>query len=651
MKKKYSLIFVFFLSISLNAQIISFPDVNFKNALVNTLCTDSDNNGSYDADVDTNNDGEIQVSEALLVTSLKVTNNSISNLSGIESFVYLINFDCSNNQIVTANFSTLFNLESLVCNNNSFTTIDLGQTSVTWFICRNNPYLTYFNIKNGIFSQCLLLLMSPSCIDFFNCPALTNICVDEEELNFIYSSTASVNSYCPLLPSTNYNVINGNATLNCGTSNIPISNFKFNVFNGNNGSNTNVFSNPLGNYYYNAYTGSYTVTPIIQNPSYFSVSPTSTPISFTTTGNTQSTNFCVSPIGIHPDLEIVLVPIAPARPGFNATYKLTLKNNGNQIQSGTLTFNFNDAVLDFISAIPTITTNSLNTLTWSFNNLTPFETKIYSITLNVNSPQEIPAVIIGNVLPFTTFITTSQTDDTPNNNTFNFNQTVVGSYDPNDKTCLEGNQIAITDTNKPLHYCVRFQNTGTAAAENVVVKDELNFKLDWSSVQIMASSHPFRSTLTGNKLEFFYDNINLPASIVNEPESHGYIAFSVKPKSNVIINDIITNTANIYFDYNFPIVTNTTSTTVVALNTVAFDSESTFVIYPNPVRNELTIAVENTNAINSITIYNTLGQLVKTVGNQLQNSITISVSELNSGTYFLSIETDKGKSTQKFIKL
>ena len=647
MKKNILSIIVFFLVSSLSAQ-ITIPDLNFKNALVNTLCTDSDNNGSYDADVDTNNDGEIQISEALLVANLKVSNNNISNLTGIESFINLTNFDCSNNQIVSASFNSLINLEGLVCNNNWFTIIDLGQTSVMWFNCRNNPYLTYFNIKNGIFSQCLMLLMSPACIDFFNCPALTNICVDEEELNFLFLSNGNVNSYCPLLPNTNFNVINGNATLNCGTSNIPIPNFKFYVQNGNNGTNSNVFTNPLGNYYYSAYTGSYTVTPILQNPTYFSVTPTSVPISFTTTGNTQTTNFCLTPIGIHPDLEISLSPITPARPGFDAKYRLTLKNKGNQIQSGTLTFNYNDAVLDFITAFPSTTSNSLNTLTWSFTNLITFETKEYAITLNVNSPQETPAVNIGDILPFTTFISTSQIDDTPNNNTFNFNQTVVGSYDPNDKTCMEGNQIAIADVNKPINYIIRFQNTGTFVAENVVVKDELNFKLDWNTIQITSSSHAFRSTLIGNKLEFFYENIDLPAAIVNEPASNGYIAFSVKPKSNVIINDVITNTAKIYFDYNFPIVTNTTATTVVALNNSDFNIDNSFVIYPNPVKNELIIDVENTTSINAITIYNTLGQLTQIISNP--ESTAIDVSELKTGIYFLNITTEKGISSIKFIK-
>ena len=92
---------------------ITIPDLNFKNALVNTLCTDSDNNGSYDADVDTNNDGEIQISEALLVTNLKVSNNNISNLTGIENFTLLNTLYCSWNNLDSLNFEQNINLTNL----------------------------------------------------------------------------------------------------------------------------------------------------------------------------------------------------------------------------------------------------------------------------------------------------------------------------------------------------------------------------------------------------------------------------------------------------------------------------------------------------------------------------------------------------------
>ena len=70
-------------------QIINFPDLNFKNALVNTKCVDTDGDGFGDEDVDLNDDGEIDVDEALKVINLNIGGRQISSLNGIENFINL----------------------------------------------------------------------------------------------------------------------------------------------------------------------------------------------------------------------------------------------------------------------------------------------------------------------------------------------------------------------------------------------------------------------------------------------------------------------------------------------------------------------------------------------------------------------------------
>ena len=69
-----------------NAQIVNITDVNFKNALLNSLCVDADLDGIYESDADINNDGQIQLSEATIIKRLNVSNNNISNLTGLQSF-------------------------------------------------------------------------------------------------------------------------------------------------------------------------------------------------------------------------------------------------------------------------------------------------------------------------------------------------------------------------------------------------------------------------------------------------------------------------------------------------------------------------------------------------------------------------------------
>ena len=103
--KKYTLLFLLF-SLASYSQIISFPDANFKNALVNTNCIDTNNNGIGDIDADANNDGEIEVSEAVTVNSLIVEQQSITNLSGIEQFINLHTLNCSYNPLITLDLTS-----------------------------------------------------------------------------------------------------------------------------------------------------------------------------------------------------------------------------------------------------------------------------------------------------------------------------------------------------------------------------------------------------------------------------------------------------------------------------------------------------------------------------------------------------------------
>src|SRR5690606_17379263 len=97
---------------------------------------------------------------------------------------------------------------------------------------------------------------------------------------------------------------------------------------------------------------------------------------------------------------------------------------------------------------------------------------------------------------------------------------------------------------------VRFQNTGTASAINVRILDTLHPKLDWNTLVPITASHDYYvHTFNGNQVEFIFEDINLPHEAENEPESHGFIAYKIKPKIDVQVGDIISGDARIYFDF------------------------------------------------------------------------------------------------------
>ncbi len=155
----------------------------------------------------------------------------------------------------------------------------------------------------------------------------------------------------------------------------------------------------------------------------------------------------------------------------------------------------------------------------------------------------------------------------------------VGSYDPNDKRPeplgLE-NEGYISAT-QPLDYTIRFQNTGTDTAFTVVIRDTLSAALDISTLQINGASHPNTFQIVGsNVLEWTFANILLPDSNVNKPLSHGFVSFSIGQTENNAPGTEITNRAGIYFDFNAPIITNTT------LNTVFEDYKTWFTFIQSP---------------------------------------------------------------------
>jgi uncharacterized repeat protein (TIGR01451 family) len=664
MKNIYLLLFTFF-SITSQAQIINFPDANFKNALVNTLCVDTNNTGGGDIDADTNNDGEIEVSEAIAVQRLFVNNQNITDLTGIANFTNLTNLFCSNNQLTFFNGEGLSNLIDLNCSSNPITDgtfnlltslsgiaitntliteLDLSSTRATSINCSSNPNLVFLNMKNGVISTCLMLLPEIPCVYYAN-TSMSHICVDEEELALMSGgiSNSFINTYCALTTNPNLNIINGTAQFDCNNTQIPVPNLPVNI--ATNFMPITTLTDASGNYSRYVGQGSYTITPVIQNFSYFTVTPATVSTNFATTGNTFSADFCLTANGVHPDLEVTLLPITPARAGFNATYKLIVKNIGTEIQTGNVSLTFNDGLTDFVSANPTVGSQAANSLSWNFTNLNPLQTQEIQFVLHLNAPIDTPPLNSGDILNFVAQLSSQLTDETPENNQFNLNQLVVNSFDPNDKTCLEGAQIAVSSIDNYLHYLVRFQNTGTADAVNVVISDNIQNKLNATTLEIESASHSYRATMLNDQLSVYFDNINLPPSATDEPGSHGYVAFKIKPKSNVVLNDVIENTANIYFDYNFPIVTNTVSTTVVNLGTNDFD-QNTFTIYPNPTSGMLNLVLSPQTIVKAGFIYNMVGQKVVTF-----DTVATDVSFLPQGTYFITLETDKGKATKPFVKL
>lgn len=153
------------------------------------------------------------------------------------------------------------------------------------------------------------------------------------------------------------------------------------------------------------------------------------------------------------------------------------------------------------------------------------------------------------------------------------------AFDPNDKLVTPvgyGAAGAVPIGLDRLTYTVRFQNTGTDTALNVVIEDALDPDLLWESMQVVAASHALTriSVDESGVATFRFGQIMLPDSNVNEPASHGFIIYSIAPMPDASHATEITNTAGIFFDLNTPVITNTTLNTLVDCD--LFSAEITF---------------------------------------------------------------------------
>jgi uncharacterized repeat protein (TIGR01451 family) len=307
--------------------------------------------------------------------------------------------------------------------------------------------------------------------------------------------------------------------------------------------------------------GSYTVTVSLNEP-YFAASPASRNVSFTSYFNTDSSDIAIQPLPGKKDLVLNLFSLSPARPGFEIDYKLAYTNAGTvSIPSGSIVLN-KDPRLTLMSAFPVATTIVGDKITWDYANLAPSDTAGIKLHFKIAAP---PVTQNGDTLKLLAFIDPVTDDLTPSNDTASLKQVVVGSYDPNDKTEINAGKITpkqVTDGDY-LTYVIRFQNTGTDTAFNITVTDTLDSKLDWNSLQMLSASHVYRlRAADGNKLSWTFDDIKLADSNHNEPASHGYIAYRIKPIITLAEGDIINNTAAIYFDFNLPVQTNRQQTLV-----------------------------------------------------------------------------------------
>ncbi|WP_353777525.1 T9SS type A sorting domain-containing protein [Winogradskyella sp. 3972H.M.0a.05] len=631
-------------------------------------------------DIDNNQITNLDLSSNTLLYYLYADDNNISsiNLNGASTLNWI---ELNNNALTSIDISNNPNVDQLLVSNNNlteiiglhdgvrqmdfsynqFTELDFSVLTNLWnnssdeLLFTHNPNLVYINLKNGNNENYDWGFV----LDNFNLnslPLIEAICVDDvnsylaDDIQFMTDQEVVFTEYCSFTPGGEYYTVTGNTIFDsdnngCSLADIDYSNLAMQITDGS--LNSMFYSTDDGEYFMPIQEGNYTLTPQLENPDYFIVSPNNVSIDFPQDASPNVQDFCITPNGVHNDLEISIIPLEEARPGFETDYKISYKNKGNTVLSGSVEFVFNDDYMDLFSVSPAADNQTTGNLSWDYSNLLPFESREIDFTMTLNTPVDPNFPLNGgDILNYTATITPSDVDETPNDNTAVLNQEIVNSFDPNDKTCLEGQTVTIDLVGEYVHYLIRFENTGTASAINVVVKDVIDTtKYDISSLVPLNASHDFYTRITNeNEVEFIFENIQLP---FDDDHNDGYVLFKIKTLNTLLVGDSFSNNAEIYFDFNAPIITNMVTTEVIdPLSIDEFNLDNLISVYPNPANDKIFLDVSSSILIESFSLYDLRGSRLLNLNQSLD---IIDISMLPSGIYILNLETDRGVITKKLI--
>lgn len=444
-----------------------------------------------------------------------------------------------------------------------------------------------------------------------------------------------------------------------------VSGFVYNDINGNNRKDTNeppivaakISSKKSGAFVLSDSAGFYTLIADATDSDTISASydnkyATITPTFHITTKSDTGKHFAIKLSPNVQDLKIDITALTPPRPGFNNEYQLNYKNVGSTIVSGTVTFNYN-AKQSFLNASNTLSSNVNQVLTWAYTNLQPNESRAIKVFFKTAVDVPVRSLItnIANITPLS--IDTFKAD-----NVDTLIQTVVGSYDPNDKQVSFLNSRTAPSVIAPsteLIYTIRFQNTGNYPADFVKVVDTLSDKLDLSTFRLIATSHKGTVAIRGkNVLAFDFNPIYLPDSSRDEAGSHGFVKFAIKPKRALTNSEDIQNTGFIYFDYNPAIVTNTIKTANVKGASIFTPSVSAgkLIISPNPAQQTIRIEVQNLEFKEGfMSIYDLSGRLILSKSINKRDEM-LNIEGFRSGEYICTITSKDNKVfVEKFVKV
>jgi len=489
---------------------------------------------------DKNQIRELDVSQNTLLLYLHCDENLIEKID-LSNNKDLFSFSIETNPLTELDLTNNLALERLFIGEDSLSSLDLSHNSKLELLDIIGNSLQFLNLKNDTILEQLRITDTIGPL---------NICVDLVEYDYVNEVAGSLDV-----------AIFTDCSFGFGEDLFEIQGTTFFSSTEDCTDNSEVIDNPQnGIYRLRLVKNTYHITPFIEHEDLFEFNPSFIELDLDGSSSPFFQDFCIYPKGSpFADLQVTIIPVEQARPGFETDYKILFENKGNVATSGTLLLDFPFQIAQYLSSTPALENNGTQ-LSLVFEDLKPFEQREVSLTFRLNSPMDNPPLTDG-IINFTAEVFPDESEYVLSDNKFSLEQQVVNSYDPNDKTCLQGNTVLDEMIGSYVDYLIRFENEGTASAVNVTILDEIdNTPFEISSLKITDSSHPVQLSVDNDVAQFIFENIELP---FEEDFNKGHVAFQVKTWSDLNVGDSINNTANIYFDFNFPIQTNTAIAEIV----------------------------------------------------------------------------------------
>lgn len=461
-------------------------------------------------------------------------------------------------------------------------------------------------------------------------------CIDS--MTFTISIPSSTDD-CGTISGTVYADLNGDCMLQPGESGLPFRTLAITPE-----PEDLVITDANGNYSRDRNLGSHELH--FSMPDFAPVCPSSLPFSFDLTASDPivQQDIAMQYMYTGPDAYVHITAFPPRIADTTNIWVTVTNNSPYAVPAAELHFT-HSALQTYVSASIAPLSISSGSLTWQMDEIAPFTT--WQVNFRIDLP--IDVTLIGQSVDYQAQIVQGVPDANPANDIHQLTDLIVGAYDPNDKLASTGSGAEYYDLyyDEYVDYTIRFQNTGNAEAEHVFIIDTISDLFDARSLEILGASHAYEVEWLGDRsIRFDFPQIMLPDSGSDQLGSQGFVSFRLNPIQSISDGDTLANTADIFFDFNPPIRTNTHQLMVIGPFSIEENAATMIGAYPNPTSDQITI--EATDQF-KWTITSLDGKIVLSGRNTAQQR-SIDVSSLAKGQYVLQVIGSDRTGYAKFIK-